>query len=99
MSDTVRIKVTRERYEEVVSIEDDMHFFELTNREAYEYMTHFCLNGSEDTYLEPEQARKLFKKIPRKEFDKYVTQFVKAIGDAFVPPPNGADSSELLQPE
>jgi hypothetical protein len=69
-----------------------MHFFELTNREAYEYMTQFVVNGDDKTYIEQDEARKLFKKIPRKEFNTYVTQFVKAIGDAFVNPPSEKES-------
>lgn len=90
---TVNIKVTRERYEEVVSIEDDMHFFDLTNRKAYDYMVQFCVDA-EGNYLPEKEARKLFEKIPRKEFGVYVTQFIKAIGEAFVNPQNGADSEE-----
>lgn len=83
--DTIKIVVTRERFEEVVSIEDSMYFLQITNKEAYDYMCHFVMNG-ENTYLSVEDARKKFKKIPRKEFDSYVNKFMKAVGDAFVSP-------------
>jgi hypothetical protein len=92
--DEIRIKVTRERYEEVISIDDDMNFLELTNIEAYNYMTQFCLNGDDNSYLSQQDARKLFKQIPRKEFTKYVTEFIKSVGDAFVNPPSERESGE-----
>lgn len=84
------IKVTRERYEEVVSIEDDMHLSELTNRDAYNYITQFVSDGN-GTYLSQEEARKLFKNVPRKDFEKYVTQFFNSLRDAFVNPQNKRD--------
>lgn len=90
---TIKIYVTRERYEEIFSIDDDLRFFELTNREAYDYMSQFCV-GENGDYLSQAEARKIFKKIPRKEFGNYLREFIKAVGEAFVNPPNGADSSE-----
>ena len=89
----ITLKVTRERYEEVVSIDDDMHFFEMTNKQAYDYMLKFCVNGNGE-YMTVDEARKEFKKIPRKEFGTHVSAFIKAIGEAFVNPPSGADSEE-----
>lgn len=90
---TINIKVTRERYEEVVSIDDDMHFMELTNKQAYEYMTQFVVNENGE-YLSQDEARKLFKQVKRKDFTDYVVQFIKAVGESFVPPQNGADLKE-----
>ena len=72
---TITLKVTRERYEEIVSIDDDMHFFEMTNSQAYDYMTQFCINESGE-YLTKEEARKAFKKIPRKELGEYISRYV-----------------------
>jgi hypothetical protein len=89
----IKIVVTRERFDEIVSIDDSMHFLEITNLEAYGYMCNFVMNGN-DTYLSVEEARKKFKKIPRKELRTYISMFVKAVGDAFVNPPNGADLEE-----
>lgn len=93
MSDAIKIVVTRERFEEVVSIDDSMYFLQITNKEAYDYMCNFVMNG-ENTYLSVEDARKKFKSIPRKEFQNYINKFMKAVGEAFVNPPSGADSNE-----
>lgn len=89
---TIQIKVTRARYEEVVSIEDDMHFGEMTNRQAYEYITQFVVN-EQGQFISQEEARKLFKKVPRKELTNYIKQFMQAILDSYVNPTNGAESS------
>ena len=97
MSDSIKIVVTQERFEEFVSIDHAM-YFQLTNKEAYDYMCHFIINGT-NSYLSVEEARKKFKKIPQKEFNGYVTQFMKAVSDAFVPPPNGAESDGLSSQE
>lgn len=90
---TIKIKVTRERFEELVSIDDAMNFLDLTNKEAYDYMVQFVVND-EGEYLPEADARKLFKRIPRKEFNGHVGQFIKAIGEAYVSPPSGADSDK-----
>lgn len=89
----IRIFVTRERFEEIVSIQDSMYFIELNDKEVYDYMCHFVVNG-DSTYLSVGDARKKFKNIPRREFSGYITQFMKAVSNAFVNPPNGADSDE-----
>lgn len=93
MTEPIKLVVTRERFEEIISIDDSMHFLELNNKEMYEYMCQFVVNGN-DSYLSVEDARKKFKTIPRKEFQAYITQFMKAVGEAFVNPPNGAVSEE-----
>lgn len=36
-----------------------------------------------------EAAKKLFRKVPKKEWDSYVSAFYKAIGEAFVSPTSG----------
>lgn len=89
----IKIVVTRERFEEIVSIEDSMYFLRMTQKEVYDYMCQFVVNG-ENTYLSIEDAKKKFKKIPAKEFRTYLNQFMKAVNDAFVNPTNGADSDE-----
>lgn len=89
---TIKLVVTQERFEEIVSIDDAMNFFELKNKEVYEYMCHFVFE--EEHYLEYKEARKKFKSIPLKELEKYISAFVKAVGNAFVNPTNGADSED-----
>lgn len=97
MSDGIKIVVTRERFEEVVSIEHAM-YFQLTNKEAYDYMCNFVMNGT-GVYLTIDESRAKFKKIPQKEFNGYITQFMKAVSDAFVNPPSGATSDEPSSPK
>jgi N-dimethylarginine dimethylaminohydrolase len=94
MSDEIKIVVTQDRFEEIVSIEDSMYFLNITKKEAYDYMCNFVMNG-ENTYLSIEDAKKRFKKIPSKELNTYVSKFLKAVNDAFVNPTKGADSDEL----
>ena len=93
MSDTIKIKVTRERFEEIVSIDDAMNLGTITKKELYDYMTQFVLNGSDDTYLSQQDARKLFKKIPAKELSSYIVEFFTVVNNAFVNPTNGAESN------
>lgn len=95
---TIRIQITRERFEEIVSIDDEMHFGELTRKEAYDYMTQFVVD-EKGNYIAQEDARKLFKKVSAKELPDYITQFYKAINGAFVNPTNGATSDEQSSQE
>ena len=85
----IKIRVSLERFEEIVSIDDSMNFLELSNKEAYDYMVQFVVDD-QGAYLSTSDARKLFKKIPRKELGDYIVSFIKAVGDAFVNPPSGA---------
>lgn len=87
---TIRIRVDIEKFEDIVSVEDSMNFLNLTNREVYEYMIQFVLD-EKDKYIPVENARKLFKKIPRKELGDYILKFMKAINEAYVSPTSGAD--------
>lgn len=86
---TIKIRVTRERYDEVMSIDDSLFLFEMTDRDVYLKMCEFVVNESGE-YIGVKEARKLFKNVPRKDLGVYVADFLKAIGDAFVPPTNGA---------
>lgn len=85
----IKIQVSLERFEEIVSIDDSMNFLELSNKEAYDYMVQFVVDENGEL-ISSTDARKLFKKIPRKELSGYIVSFLKAVGDAFVNPPSGA---------
>jgi hypothetical protein len=85
----IKIKVTRERYDEVMSIDDGFFLQEMTDKEAYLKMCEFVVN-EDGEYIGTQEARKLFKGVPRKDLGEYIAAFLKAIGDAFVPPTNGA---------
>jgi hypothetical protein len=89
----IKIVVTRERFEEVVSIEDSMNFLQVSNKEAYEYICNFVVDES-GNYLSVEDARKKFKKIPRKELQPYIRKFIQAVNDSYVSPTNGAALEE-----
>ncbi len=86
---SIKIVVTKERYDEVMSIEDGFFLFESTDKEVYLKMCGFVVDEA-GQYVGVDAARKMFKDIPRKELSEYIMQFLKAIGEAFVPPTNGA---------
>ncbi len=85
----IKIVVTKERYDEVMSIEEGFFLFESTDKEVYLKMCEFVV-GEDGQYIGVDSARKLFKGIPRKELSEYIMQFIKTISEAFVPPTNGA---------
>ena len=85
----IKIVVTKERYNEVMSIEDGFFLFDSTDKEVYLKMCEFVVND-EGQYIGVDAARKLFKGIPRKELSTYIMDFLRAISEAFVPPTNGA---------
>lgn len=86
----IKIVVTKERYDEVMSVEDGFFLFESTDKEVYLKMCEFVVDEN-GQYIGVDAARKLFKGIPRKELSGYIMAFLKAISEAFVPPTNGAD--------
>jgi hypothetical protein len=85
----IKLVVTKERYDEVMSIDDGFFLFESNDREVYLKMCEFVVNDAGE-YVDLATARKMFKSIPRKELSEYIMQFLKAISEAFVPPTNGA---------
>lgn len=90
VDEVIKIKVTRERYDEIVSVEDGFFLNERTDKEAYLMMCEFVVNDAGE-YIGVTAARNLFKSVPRKELSKYISKFLQAIGEAFVPPTNGED--------
>lgn len=84
----LKFKVTMEKINQHLSTDDFFHYYEMTKKEMYEFMTNFLVDENGE-YLTVEQARKVFKKIPLGEWPEYVAQFRKAVGDAFVSPTNG----------
>lgn len=84
----VKLKVTQERFDEMFSIEDWFGFSKLTNIQMYENMLNFVVDDNGE-YITPEEARKLFKKVSKKQWPQYIAQFTKAIGESFVSPTNG----------
>jgi hypothetical protein len=87
----IKMVVTRERYDEVLSVEDGFFLFESTDKEVYLKMCEFVVDDK-GQYVGVDAARKMFKGVPRKELATYILDFLKAIGEAFVPPTSGAAS-------
>lgn len=87
----IKIRVTQERFDEIISIEDWVNFDQLTNVEAYGYVVQFVV-GEDGKYLSAADARKLFKKVPKKEWNGYVDAFISSVQAAFVNPTSGGDS-------
>jgi hypothetical protein len=85
---TVKLKVTQVKFDEHFSIDDWMNFGAITNTEMYSKMILFVVDD-EGAEVSPEQARKMFKAIPKREWPDYVSQFMAAVRDAFVSPTNG----------
>ena len=84
----VKIKVTQEKFDEHFSIDDWFNFGQISNTEMYAKMILFVVDD-EGNEVSPEQARKMFKAIPKKEWPEYVAQFMTAVRDAFVSPTSG----------
>jgi hypothetical protein len=85
----IKLKVTQESFDEFFSIEEWLNFGQISNTDMYEKMICFVEDG-EGNIIPKEDARKLFKKIPKKQWPEYITVFMKAISDAFVNPPSGS---------
>jgi len=84
----VKIKVTQEKFDEYFSIDEWFNFSKLSNAEMYEKMLLFVVDDNGEP-VTVEDARKLFKKVPKKEWADYVANFFTAVKDAFVSPTSG----------
>ena len=87
--DRPRIVVTAEKFDRIFSIDDWFNFNKLKVNEMYEYMLKFVEDESGNP-LPEEDAREMFKKIPKAEFNEYLADFMKGINQAFVNPTNGS---------
>lgn len=95
--DVINIKVTVERYDEVIDLDDSFDLLAIKLNRAYEYLCDFVVD-EKGNYIGRDKARELFRKkrVKRKEVGKYWIDFVTKVNDAFVNPTNGADSEEPL---
>lgn len=84
----IKLKVTREKFDENFSIDEWFDLASLTNAEVYEKMLLFVVDENGE-YIPREQAKKMFRKVPKKEWDSHISAFYKAISDSFVSPTNG----------
>lgn len=61
----VKIKVTQENFDQHFSIDDWFNFGQISNTEMYAKMILFVVDD-EGNEVSPEQARKMFKAIPKR---------------------------------
>ena len=87
--DKVKLVVTQEKFDRNFSIDDWFNFDKLSQKEVYEKLLLF-VTDEEGNELSVEDARAVFKSIPKAEWLEVVTEFVKAVNDAFVNPTNGS---------
>ncbi len=88
MGELIKINVTQATFDENFSIDDWFHFSELTQLELYNIMLKFVVD-EDGKPLPVDEARKLFKTVPKKEWIDYVNRFYGAVRDAFVNPTSG----------
>jgi hypothetical protein len=88
MADNIKLVVTQEKFDEVFSIDDWFNFDKLSQKEVYEKLLLFVSN-EEGNALSVDDARALFKKIPKAEWSNIVIEFVEAVTNAFVNPMSG----------
>lgn len=88
----VQIKVTIERFNEIIDLDDSFRLYELSVSRAYEYLVEFVVDDKGE-YVGAEKARQIFKqeRIKRSELGPYWREFCNKVTDAFVNPTKGAD--------
>lgn len=87
--DKVKLVVTQEKFDKNFSIDDWFNFDKLTQKEVYEKLLLF-VTDADGRELSVDEARAVFKGIPKGEWLEVVTEFVKAVNDAFVNPTKGS---------
>ena len=84
----IKLKITQAGFDEHISIDEWFNFNTLTNKELYEMMLNFAVT-EDGAPLTVDEARKAFRTIKKSEWSEYVTEFYKAVTDAFVSPTSG----------
>jgi len=88
MADKIKIIVTQDKFDELFSIDDWFNFTELTQKEIYDKMLLFVADDDGNP-VTVEQARAMFKDVPKREWLEYIKAFMDSIKDAFVNPTSG----------
>ena len=87
--DKIKLVVTQEKFDATFSIDDWFNFEKMPQNEIYEKMLMFVVDAQEHPVTK-EEARSMFKKIPKVEWVGYVADFIRAVNDAFVNPTKGS---------
>jgi hypothetical protein len=83
----IKLIVTREKFDDVLTIDDWMNFSHLSSKDVYSYMLKFVVDDN-GNYVDESMAKNMFKTVKKSEWVKYQNEFTKAIVDAFVNPMN-----------
>ena len=84
----IKLIVTAEKFDQAFSIDEWFNFGELTQAEIYNKMLQFVVDEN-DQPVTVEQARAMFKGVPKAEWGEYITSFITAVKDAYVNPTSG----------
>lgn len=86
---TIRLKVTQERFNEIVDLADSFNLFAVSVSRAYEYICQFVVR-EDGEYATVEEAQGMFRagRIKRAAIAEYWTEFVVKVNEAFVNPPS-----------
>ena len=84
----IKFLVTQERFDELVSLDDWLNFDKLSNAEVGALMLNFVADGN-GVLLSVEDARKVFKSVPKKDWPQVLADFIESVRLAFVNPTSG----------
>ncbi len=87
----VKLLVTAEKFDEVFSIDDWFNIDKMPQNTLYNKMLQFVVDENDQPVTE-DQAREMFRGVPRKEWMTYVSDFLSAVSNAFVNPTSGGSS-------
>ena len=87
--DKVKLVVTQEKFDASFSIDDWFNFEKLSQKEVYDKLLLFVTDEAGND-LSVDEARAVFKGIPKAEWRAVATEFVKAVNLAFVNPTSGS---------
>ena len=92
---TINIKVTQDKFNEVIDLDDSFNLHAVRINRAYEYICEFVVDENGE-YVGAEKAREMFRagRIKRNEIGEYWLDFVKKVNEAFVNPTSGASLDE-----
>jgi hypothetical protein len=85
----VKLVVTQEKFDANFSIDDWFNFDKLSQKEVYDKLLLF-VTDEDGKELSVDEARAIFKSVPKAEWLEVVTAFIKAVNEAFVNPTNGS---------
>lgn len=88
VNNKVRMVVTADGFDKIFSIDDWFNFEKIPQRELYAKMLNFVVDDDGNP-VGIDQARELFKKVPKSEWMEYVNEFAQSVKEAFVNPTKG----------